>query len=236
MDKTLRHFLITNRIKSIGDIKWAHAVNNANYLAQSLANPYVDFLEVDISISDNGDLIAAHYSNESDLSFDVLLNKVKESNKGLKLDFKDQKALLPCLKQLQSTDLHQPVILNADILTAQNAPEAIMPPEWFVINCQNYYSRGILSPGWRTNPDPKATYTAEDIEKMQLLFSGISKVTFCVRALMLPGSWNNAKKLLDDSSRTLTVWETKPVNNELKDWIVKNTDPKRCFYDLNISI
>jgi hypothetical protein len=233
MNEALRHFLITNRIKRIGDIKWAHEVNNVNYLEQVIVNPNVDFLEIDISISRSGEPIAAHYGNESDLTFKNFLNKVKESDKGIKLDFKEQQAILPCLRNLQANQLHQPVVLNADILSTENAPSAAISPEEFINNCQDLYPHGLLSVGWRTNHD--SNYTNEDTNKMLQLCRIIKYVTFPVRASILPRSWENVKKLLEKDGYTLTIWNSEPLENDLKNWIKQNTDPKKCFYDFTTS-
>jgi hypothetical protein len=233
MNEAVRHYLLSNKIKRIGDIKWAHAVNNVNYLEQTLANPDVDFFEVDISISHNGEPIAAHYSNESDLTFENLLNNVKGFDKGIKLDFKEQKAILPCLRNLQANQLHQPVILNADILSTENAPRATISPEEFINNCQEFYPNGLLSIGWRTNND--SNYTNEDIDKMLQLCRNIKVVTFPVRASILPRSWENVKKILEKDGYTLTIWNSEPLDSNLKKWIDQNTDPKKCFYDFTTS-
>jgi hypothetical protein len=230
VNELLKKFLNERNLKGIGDIKWAHAVNNTKYLEQALSNADVHFIEVDISLSKELKPIAAHYNDESDLAFEQLLNLVKQSDKGLKLDFKDQKALLPCLKQLQSTNLHQTVILNADILSAENAPSATIPPEEFINDCQEFYPDGLLSVGWRTNYD--STYSSEDINKMMQLCRNIKDVTFPIRASILPRSWENVKKLLEKDGYTLTIWNSELLDDDLKKWIEQNTDPKKCFYDL----
>jgi hypothetical protein len=46
-----KNFLMNRNLKGIGDIKWAHAVNNTKYLEQALNNADVHFIEVDISLS-----------------------------------------------------------------------------------------------------------------------------------------------------------------------------------------
>jgi hypothetical protein len=234
VNELLKKFLNERNLKGIGDIKWAHAVNNTKYLEQALSNADVHFIEVDISLSKELKPIAAHYNDESDLSFEQLLNLVKQSDKGLKLDFKDQKALLPCLKQLQSSNLHQPVILNADILSAENnAPSATIPPEEFINGCHEFYPDCLLSVGWRTNYD--STYTSEDIIKMLQLCRNIKEVTFPIRASILPRSWENIKKLLEKDGYTMTIWNSEPLDYDLKKWIEQNTDPKKCFYDFTTS-
>jgi hypothetical protein len=140
---------------------------------------------------------------------------------------------LPCLRKLQTAQLHQPVILNADILSTENAPSAIIPPEEFINGCQEFYPDGLLSVGWRTNYG--STYTNEDINKMLQLCRNIKEVTFPVRASILPRSWENVKKLLEKDGYTLTIWNSEPLDHDLKKWIEQNTDLKKCFYDFTTS-
>jgi hypothetical protein len=159
-----------------------------------------------------------------------LLNYVKHSEKGLKLDFKDQNTVAASLDLLTNADLEQPIILNADILNLKDAPNAIIDPEYFINTCVVNYSKGLLSLGWRTTPSSR--YELEDIDKMLSLTRNLTHVTFPLRASILPQSWEEVKKLLVTKSHTLTIWDSEPVNKELGSWINKNTDKQRCFYDL----
>jgi hypothetical protein len=227
MDELAKYF---NK-DTIGDIKWAHAVNDIKYLEKALTNSSVDFLEVDISISKGGGPIAAHYHNESDLSIEVLLNKVKHFNKGLKLDFKEQATVSPTLRLLHAVNLDQPVILNADILSAKDAPAAIIQPEIFIKACSSYYPTGLLSLGWRTTED--STYSKEDIDEMLAICRGMTNITFPVRASLLPLYWEEIKKLIDSENHTLSIWNGRPVNKRLEQWLNQYTDSRKCFYDLS---
>jgi glycerophosphoryl diester phosphodiesterase len=229
MNEVLKKFLNECGFECIDDIKWAHAVNNVKYLEQALNDPKVGFLEVDISLSNSGEPIAAHYQDESDLTFANLLNKVKQSDKGIKLDFKDQRALLPCLQQLEASELQQPVILNADVLSVKDAPPATIEASEFIKLCRQNYPKGLLSVGWRTNEN--SVYSAEDIDEMLRACEGLNEVSFAIRASALPHSWENIKKLIEKERYTLTIWSAQPINKELKGWIIKNTDPQKCFYD-----
>jgi hypothetical protein len=233
MNESIKKLLIDKRVKSIGDIQWAHAVNNVKYLEQALADSNVDFLEIDISLSINKEPVAAHYSNESDLTFVNLLNSVKQSEKGLKLDFNDQGAVSPCVQLLGSANLNQPIILNADILSARDAPPAIIQPQFFTDTCSDNYPDGQLSLGWRTTEN--STYTAEDIREMVRICRDLNSVTFPVRASILPHSWKNVKSLLQKEKWTLTIFNSRPLDSELLDWIKQNTDPQKCFYDFTVS-
>jgi hypothetical protein len=230
MNEDLKNFLIRREVKVMGRIKWAHAVNTVKYLDQSLANYSIDFLEIDISLSESGEPIAAHYPNKSDLTFDTLLNKVKDSGKGIKLDFKDSQVIEPCGQKLKAEAIALPVILNSDILNAQDAPESVIKPEDFINTCQKYFPQGLLSLGWRTTEN--SIYAAKDIEAMLSACQNVDAVTFPVRASILPRSWENVKRLIERRNHTLTIWNSEPVGSSLKDWIDINTDPQKCFYDL----
>jgi hypothetical protein len=233
MNDQIRKFLQDRNIDSISSLKWAHAVNDIKYLEQTLTSAEVDFLEIDISLSNKEDLIAAHYKDESDLSFDYLLNCIKQSDKGIKLDFKDKKAISPCLQKLQSGKLTQPVILNVDILSVKDAPPAIITPKEFIKLCQGVYPRGLLSVGWRTTED--SIYSAEVVDNMLRACRELAEVTFPVRASALPRSWKNIKRLIEKESYTLTIWNSSPLSQELYQWIIKKTDKNKCFYDFTAS-
>jgi hypothetical protein len=231
VDEFIKYFLLSNNIKNIGNIKWAHAVNSVKYLEQSLADPEIDFLEIDIGLSKSNVPIAAHYTDERDLTFNNLLNLVKKSDKGIKLDFKDHRAVESSLRKLHAGSLKQPVILNTDVLSTNGAPEAVVPSQEFIDLCQKYYAAGLLSLGWRTTED--SAYTTEDIDKMLYICGALDEATFPVRASILPRSWQNVKRLIEKENYTLSIWNGGRVDNDLKDWIIKNTDPQKSFYDLS---
>jgi hypothetical protein len=233
MDELIRHLKAASDIQFIGDITWAHAVNNILLLEQAIADKNIDFLEIDISMGGNNEPIASHDSTESNLSFSYLLSRTEGVDKGLKLDFKGQEAVIPCLNELYTAKPSQPVILNADILSVQNAPSAKIEPQWFIDACQEYYPSGLLSLGWRTNPD--STYTEDDIDAMLELCKDLKNVIFPVRASILPASWVAVKRLLEGKGRTLTIWNSEPVNAELNNWLLKHTSKQNCFYDFTIS-
>jgi hypothetical protein len=219
-------------VRAIGHIKWAHAINSQQTLQQALANPNINFLEVDISLSENGEPIAAHYSDKSDLTFTDLLNRLKYSRKGIKLDFKDQNTVGLCLEILSGVNLAQPVILNADILGLKGAPEAIINPDLFIKTCLTNYPKALLSLGWRTTSESR--YELEDVNTMLALTKELGSVTFPVRASTLSQSWD-AVKYLFAGKNTLSIWNSDPINQELQAWINKNTDKNRCFYDFTTS-
>jgi hypothetical protein len=217
--------------KTIGDIKWAHAVVSIELLEKALKDPNIDFLEVDISQNDDGELIAAHFSNHSDLLIAHLFGEVKKSKKGLKIDFKYQNTIEPCLNMLIAANIKQPIILNADILALKGSPQDTIEPNYFVPICKNFYPNGLLSPGWRTNEE--SIYMQSDIDTMLNHCKEVQYATFPIKATLLPEHWQNSKKLIEDTSKnyTLTIWDSDPLSKDLYEWIKQNTDPQKCFYD-----
>ncbi len=215
-----------------GEIKWAHAVNSVSALNDAIANPAIDFLEIDVSLSDTGEPIAAHPPIvESDLTISALLDKVKDINKGIKFDFKSFDAVEPVIGALATRPLSQVVFLNADVLTAFGSGKANIDGGEFIDACKGY-PKGILSLGWRTNASPICTYSRRNVKEMIELCSDLDHVTFPVRATMLPRSWDNIQLLLNRPNSSLTIWNSGPVNSRLKNWLANNTDPKNCFYDI----
>jgi len=217
-----------------GDTTWSHAVNSREKLARFLNNPAAMFIESDIRLSLSQCVpVAVHPpETESDLLFTELVDKMRESKQGLKLDFKDPEILIGCLEALGRAPLSQPVLLNADILQGNGANPSKFSASGFLELCKRYYPDGILSIGWTTTANPELGYTAQNIDAMIELCKGLQEVTFPVRACLLPNSWAELQRLMKGKEGyTLTVWNNEPVSDELRDWIRKNTDPAKTFYD-----
>ncbi|QBD83074.1 DUF2181 domain-containing protein [Ktedonosporobacter rubrisoli] len=218
-------------VAQLGDISWAHAVNNQQRLQHFTHQAQTMMLEVDISISAEGEAIAAHPpSRTSDLTFAALLEVIKQSTQGLKLDFKDPGLLIPCLTELNKAQITQPVLLNADILQGENASASRFNALDFINTCNEIYPQGILSLGWTTSSH--SSYSRENIEAMLKLCQKLSEVTFPLRAHLLPASWPEISRLTETDGFSLTIWNSKPVDQELKAWLRQHTDPKRTCYDL----
>lgn len=233
--KILKYLSETYGVTQPGDVSWSHAVNSREKLGRFLNNSAAMIIESDIRISPKGIPVAAHPpETESNLSFDMLIATMRKSKQGLKLDFKDSEILAACLGKLQreQTRLSQPIFLNADILQGNGAHPSKFSAVGFLALCRTFYPSGILSIGWTTVANPQKGYTAKNVDEMLHLSHKLKReVTFPVRACLLPGSWKELRRLLDQDGRTLTVWNNEPVNDELRDWIKNNTDPERTFYD-----
>lgn len=215
-----------------GEVTWSHAVNSNEKLDRILADPGIMMIESDIRVNNSGVAVAVHPpETESDLSFEELISKLKDSNKGFKADFKDPEILIICLKLLAESKLNQPVLLNADILQGNGANISKFSPAAFISLCQEHLPSAILSIGWTTVADPAYGYTSEQAEEMSRLSEQLVEVTYPVRACLLPNSWDNLLSLIQPEGRTLSIWNNEPVDDELRDFIRANTDPEKTFYD-----
>ena len=218
------------------EVRWAQGVNSLARLEVVVEGREVDVIETDVSMSLSDEPIAAHPPvNESDLCIEELLGRLVDSSIGLKLDFKDQRTVEPVLKRLAAQPLGQPVFLNADILNTDDARKAKIDPHWFIESCLRHYPEGILSLGWRTSGKPGSIYSQENIDEMIELCDGLPAVTHPIRAAMLRDSWDEVQQLLNAEGRTLTIWNTGPVQQDLKIWIKEHTDPLKCFYAVELS-
>ena len=138
---------------------------------------------------------------------------------GLKLDFKDLRAVEPTLLTLSSllppspspspSPSHLPnnplLWLNADVLQGPLGPPPTLPAPAFVALARRHFPDAILSLGWTTStptpspspsplsplPPPPATYTPAMVRAMVEVCEaqGVTAVTFPVRARYVRGSW-----------------------------------------------
>ncbi|MBE3559880.1 MAG: DUF2181 domain-containing protein [Ktedonobacteraceae bacterium] len=235
MQSVIAYFQQYHAITCAGDLTWAHAVNSREKLKVALHNSQVMIVESDILRTKKGEIIAAHPpENQSDLNFERLLEAIAAFPlHGLKLDFKDPAAVLPCLERLRDCQLQQPVLLNADILTANGAVRSPFNPAEFLELCCHLYPRGLLSIGWTTRHAPLSSYTRKNIEEMLALCEqyALRQVTFPVRASLLPSGWQHVARLLWQEGYTLTIWSGGPLEKRLQDWLRRYTSPARTCYD-----
>lgn len=215
------------------EVVWSHAVNSITKLQRTINDSAIMFVESDIRMSLQGKVISAHSpEDDSDLTIEYLLEGMRNSKQGLKLDFKDPEAIAPTLKLLKAAGLKQPVLLNADVLQGNGGNPTKFDPKEFIELCQREYPAGILSLGWTITTSPELPYTQADVQSMIDLTCNISEITYPVRACLLPNSWNALSMLLENPGRTFSVWNNKPVSEDLLAWIRQNTDPAKTFYDL----
>lgn len=233
MRDALRYLQAYYKLEKLGDITWAHAVNSQEELREALVNPQIMMLECDIRLSPTGEIIAAHPPlEESDLSFDALLEALQTTKQGLKLDFKDVAAVAPCLARLQARQLQRPVLLNANILQGLGGWPPQIEATKFLAWCADLYPQGILSIDW-TMGYYSTAYSRENIEEMLQLCREhhLQQVTFPVRAKYLPASWEHVAHLLQVEGYSLTIWDNGPLAPEVVHWLRYTTDPTLVCYD-----
>lgn len=212
------------------NVTWAHAVNSCESLAAALAVEGCHMIEADllvrpskaqssaasrwkragasagVSMVTARDVIMCHPPcTDSDLTFDMFFKRVFLAVKGgrrvgLKLDFKDENAVLPVLRVLEDAQVgchpltyegaheatrRMPVWLNADVVKGPGGRIPI-PGEAFIKRCQKHCPSATLSLGWTHTGTPFLGYTALQIESMSNLVRGVrNHVTFAVSAAHL---------------------------------------------------
>jgi len=216
-----------------GDVGWVHGANNRATLEAALADPAVHFVEGDISLGENGQVIMAHPpAMTSDLSFTDWLRMTVAAGKGAKLDFKTPAVVESCLLEARRHALgHIPLMVNADLLVGPGGKRAIFDPVTFLDQCKRHLPQAILSPGWKVG-DGGTSYSREMLTEMRELLRAVhGPVTLSFHAWHLLTSWPDVKWLLDQTQYTITVWGI-VADPELLGWLRKYTNPARCFYDV----
>lgn len=215
-------------VSTPSELKFFHATNNLDRLYKAL-DLHADFVEFDVSYSNNSHVIAHPPITESDLDLEFLLHLTREKKVGLKLDFKHPLAVESSLKLLIKHEVNSPVILNADVLGLNGRKSSFHAKE-FINACTKLYPKALLSLGWVTYREDSA-YTQKDIDSMLKVTEKLQCTTFPIKASLLIKSWNELKGLLIKDN-TLTIWKAEPVEQDLKDWMHENLDPQKTFLDL----
>lgn len=216
-----------------GEIGWVHGANNRAKLEAALVDPAVHFVEGDISLGENGQIIMAHPpASTSDLPFTDWLHATIAAGKGAKLDFKTPAIVESCLREAKQHALgHIPLIVNADLLVGPGGSSVIFDPAQFLALHKKYLPQSVLSPGWKVG-DGGTSYSREMLTEMRDLMRPVrGPVTLCFHAWHLFTSWPDVKWLLDHPPYTVTVWG-QIGEPELLGWLRRYTNPDRCFYDV----
>jgi hypothetical protein len=142
---------------------------------------------------------------DSDLTFDQFFKRVFLAVKagrrvGLKLDFKDADAVLPCVRLLRDSNvgIHDasyvgahastrtmPLWLNADVIRGPGGRPPI-PGEQFVQRCLEHCPSATLSLGWTTSGTPRLGYSRRMVDEMRALTANVrAHVTFAPSAAHL---------------------------------------------------
>ncbi len=176
---------------------------------------------------------------QSDLTFTEWLDVCKTSNKGIKLDFKTQDVVEPCLTELNRALPHikHPVILNADIFDGNQAGKACIDAQAFVDLCTQHCPNQIISIGWTTN-NPTSFYSWQNVYEIFCLIKTKSlkqKITYPVRLTWAARSMCRLEWLIRFTDSTLTVWGHETDLLGSLDWILlfrRYFSASRVFFDL----
>ncbi len=229
MEKLLSHF----EVEYPADVIWAHGVNGRKNLEHYCKSAKIMMIEGDISMKNGIPVMAHNATDKIDLTFNEWINKVSDSKKGAKLDFKDQSTVLLCLKMLNDKEIEIPIFFNADILQGPNGKVPEMNAKEFIHLCKTHYSEAILSLGWTTGFSLGTRYTKQMVNSMSNVASGINlTITFPVRACYLKPSYSILQPLIEKTTHTITVWNNETISNDQKSWIENTFDPHKIFYDL----
>jgi hypothetical protein len=217
---------------------WAHAVNNRAKLIQALNDPKIVRLEVDVRNNMSGPYLA-HDAGLSDLTLKAFLDHVKKCPRkiGIKLDFKEPKALMTSLEMTR--DWPGEIFYNADILVGPAGMLTAFKADSFIKTCLMFgCQNAILSLGWTVGVPLTLTgigYTNDMVDEMLgwCEYFNLKKVTFAmhtVHALASPQAV--AKLLAANENYTITYWGV--VDREmLRD--LNQRDPSRVMVDVNLS-
>ncbi|RNA27924.1 hypothetical protein BpHYR1_028656 [Brachionus plicatilis] len=224
-------------------ITWSHAVNNRAKLLDSLKSE-CHFIEADIvfDAEKHDEPIMAHPPlDHSDLTFREFVQKALTCAKGLKLDFKSQDSIRPCLAYLNTMDLALPVILNADIFQGSNSPQVKIDADMFVRTCTAEYPRGVLSLGWTTRPSSHAAYTWQNVQQAADICERfrLSNVHFAVRLAWSVRSIDKLVRLHELTNCSFTIWShdsDKLASCETLLLFRHFFDEKFMFYDLPVQL
>ncbi len=229
----MKNLLSFFKVECPWDIRWAHAVNRFQKLEKYCNSPQIMVIESDICLKGKTVVIAHDSNQEIDLTFDVWIEKIADSKKGAKLDFRESSVVLLCLKKLQKANLKNPIFLHADILQGPGGKIPKFRAMEFIDLCKKHYPEGILSIGWTTAYLPNTKYTKNMINQMIGIIKKIDgTITVSLRACYLKSSYSELQLLIQKPNYTITIWNSEPVSDDLKNWIKHKFDHNKTFYDL----
>ncbi|XP_002736844.2 protein FAM151A-like [Saccoglossus kowalevskii] len=222
------------------NIVWAHAVNSQAELDEALTDDTM-MLEADVSAENNtGIPIMAHPPDVySDLTLEEWLVQCTETDKGMKMDFKDINVVTDSMDIINFYEdrIHQPLWLNADIVKGPNGGDPV-PPVEFISKINDGFPTAVLSLGWTTSwiPFKSDMYTWTMIfDNMFYSYPSKQPVTFPVRAVWSITSWNKFVWILGvRHDFSITVWTGSNDNVDVQGLVElrKHGDIKRIYYDL----
>lgn len=226
----------SNLYQPPSEIVWSHATNSIALLNRALnGTGPVDFIEFDIVFDSVLQIpIIGHSTQDAKnltvsdfMAHFILLNtqddsSIKHRVIGLKIDFKDTKAVQPVIsivKNTQRENWHMfssiPILLNADILQGPGGKTPLFVPHTFIDQCQNSGVKNVgISIGWTTEWSVWTViymhqYTHQHIDEALHTVAKIHDtipVTFCIRATIFKDSDKLLIQHLVHNRHTLTMW------------------------------
>uniref|UniRef100_A0ACB8EQ63 Uncharacterized protein n=2 Tax=Sphaerodactylus townsendi TaxID=933632 RepID=A0ACB8EQ63_9SAUR len=187
-----------------------------------------------------GEPIMAHPpETNSDNTLEEWLKEVKNTSKGIKLDFKSLESVNPSMKLLENIKLNKPVWINADILPGPNGSSCTVDAKGFLDTVTSFFPNVTLSLGWTTgwiNLKCNKGYSSAMMQEMATICRDLTQpITFPVRAALVRQSISELQWLLQQSNRyTLTIWTGKCDSYSIEDLLfIRNCfDKTRIFYDI----
>ncbi|XP_072045274.1 uncharacterized protein [Amphiura filiformis] len=251
---TLLNYYMTMYMDGI-EISWASGVNTRDTLLEVMKDFLVMMLEADIDFITSSDkktktpIIINSETKPGDFSGDMTMvewmSKIsKYSNKGMKLNFKDDEALrvaFPLLYTMKET-LHAPIWIHADVVAGPNNPKVTVHAK-NLLDIIKEFPKVTLSLGWSTEWDPDGhqfSYTWREVINMAKVCAPIRQhVSFAVRAVFAVRSIRQLKWILSLTNRfTITVWANKYDILAIPELyhFRKNMDPKKVYYNLPLNM
>ncbi|KAM8960816.1 protein FAM151B [Pelodytes ibericus] len=241
-ENIIDYFLSKNMIRKRdgAEVTWYHAANSKAQLTEALQSD-AHMIEADVLLraSANTVPIMAHPpATDSDITLYEWLTEVSSTNRGIKLDFKSLEAVQPSMEILQalSTNIRQPVWINADILAGPGGKAKPVDAKEFLQVVTTFFPDVTLSLGWTTgwNHDQNNEgYSWEMVKEMEEICKVLNQpVTFPVRAALVRQSWTQLHWLLKNSHRySLTVWAGKDDLYPVEDLLyIRENSEKHCIY------
>ncbi|XP_033020128.1 protein FAM151B isoform X1 [Lacerta agilis] len=243
-ENILDYFLNAKQIKTRdgAEIIWYHRANNKLQMTEAIQSP-AHMIEADVLLCEeegSGEPIMAHPpETSSDNTLKEWLNEIKNTSKGIKLDFKSLAAVNPSMKLLGDIKLRQPVWINADILPGPNGSNCVVDAKAFLDTVISFFLDVTLSLGWTTgwiNLKCNKGYSLAMVQEMAKICRDLTQpITFPVRAALVRQSIPELLWLLQQSNRyTLTIWTGKHDDYSVEDllFIRDSFDKSSVFYDI----
>ena len=219
------------------NLSFYHGVNSRDALNKFIASG-ADYAEGDVSIGSNGSLIMAHPPQKSsDLSFMNWLRILTNTNRSIKIDFKDPLAIDTAIENLLFYGLHQQqpkdsvrLILHADIIRGPLGHVPIFSTQ-DLKKIRKYFPHAIISLGVTLTKD-SPVIGSEILSQLKSEASKIGgPITFSILAThTTPEIINFLYNIQFD--RNITFWDhpAHKVSLQLYEYLIHKAPD--AFFDL----